>query len=95
MEVALHKACRACKLDVIEYLMNKNKVTVTVKNSMNELPVHTLCTVSKMKKQFDSLEKITAIYSLLKAYPETILVCRWSKGRVTSSAIVLISSHLI
>jgi ankyrin repeat protein len=74
MEVALHKACRAGKFDVVEYLMNKNMATVTIKNLRNELPVHLLCTLSENESESKSFGKTTGIYSLLKAYPETMLV---------------------
>jgi hypothetical protein len=35
-KVALHKACRACKFDVIEYLMNKNMTAVSNSQELHE-----------------------------------------------------------
>ena len=74
-DLPLHKACQTGNVPLIEYLMAKDMATIEVKNFSNELPVHALANRSgKDDIVLESTKYTGAIFKLLRAYPDTILM---------------------
>ena len=74
-DLPLHKACQTGNVPLIEFLMAKDMTTIAVTNFSNELPVHALLSRSgKDDVVLESTEYTGAIFKLLRAYPDTILV---------------------
>ena len=73
-ELPIHKACRGAPMWFIRELVLMKPHTVSVRNSMNELPLFILCKRSVDKELRESVEYTETIWMMLLAHPETVSV---------------------
>ena len=73
-ELPIHKACRGAPMWFIRELVLMKPHTVSVRNSMNELPLFILCKRSVDKELRESVEYTETIWMMLLAHPETVSI---------------------